>query len=227
MRAWSSCRTRPGVPTSWPESRPPRRRWAGGGRGHEALAADGRAVARLLDEVKAREFEGWSFDRAEASFDLLVRRVLQREPLLFRLVSFRVLEERVRPRVRPDSDGGVSDWSRGVSAGVAEVAEGPDAPPAAVGEGLEGSAAAPAGRSSAHATGITTRRVCADINTGHDASHIQVCVYFFLHVHVFFVSLLHPSIHLSPYMSVRIRTWFYSHVCMPVHICTCICVSMH
>jgi len=34
-------------------------------------------VGRLIDEVKVREFEGWSFDRAEASFELLVKRVLK------------------------------------------------------------------------------------------------------------------------------------------------------
>ena len=34
-------------------------------------------MGRLIDEVKVREFEGWSFDRAEASFELLVKRVLK------------------------------------------------------------------------------------------------------------------------------------------------------
>ena len=38
-------------------------------------------LGQLIAEVKAREFEGWSFDRAEASFELLVKRVLKQVSL--------------------------------------------------------------------------------------------------------------------------------------------------
>jgi hypothetical protein len=43
----------------------------------QILTPEERQVGRLIDEVKVREFEGWSFDRAEASFELLVKRVLK------------------------------------------------------------------------------------------------------------------------------------------------------
>jgi 2-isopropylmalate synthase len=47
-----------------------------------------------VDEVKSREYEGYSYDGAEASFELLARRALDTVPEYFRLTSFRVLDER-------------------------------------------------------------------------------------------------------------------------------------
>jgi 2-isopropylmalate synthase len=44
--------------------------------------------------VKNREYEGYSYDGAEASFELLARRALEGVPEYFKLVSFRVLDER-------------------------------------------------------------------------------------------------------------------------------------
>jgi 2-isopropylmalate synthase len=70
------------------------------------LDAKDARVGRLIDEVKAREFEGWSFDLAEASFDLLVRRVLKEVPFFFRVASFRVVEERRQARITYDSSAG-------------------------------------------------------------------------------------------------------------------------
>jgi 2-isopropylmalate synthase len=51
-------------------------------------------LARLLEEVKEREFQGYAYDGAEASFELLARRALDGVPEFFRLQSFRVLDER-------------------------------------------------------------------------------------------------------------------------------------
>jgi len=48
----------------------------------------------LLDEVKTREFQGYAYDDAGASFELLARRALDSVPEYFRLQSFRVLDER-------------------------------------------------------------------------------------------------------------------------------------
>ena len=52
-------------------------------------------VNRLLDEVKEREYLGYSYDGAEASFELLARRVLGNVPDFFTVNSFRVLVERL------------------------------------------------------------------------------------------------------------------------------------
>ena len=51
-------------------------------------------LGTLLDEVKEREFAGYAYDGAEASFELLARRTLGSVPEYFRLQSFRVLDER-------------------------------------------------------------------------------------------------------------------------------------
>jgi 2-isopropylmalate synthase len=51
-------------------------------------------VTRLLEEVKEREFQGYSYDGAEASFELLARRALDGVPDYFKVQSFRVIDER-------------------------------------------------------------------------------------------------------------------------------------
>ncbi|MGK2740123.1 citramalate synthase [Tepidicaulis sp. LMO-SS28] len=51
-------------------------------------------VQQLLDEVKEREYLGYSYDGAEASFELLARRALGTVPDYFNVESFRVLVER-------------------------------------------------------------------------------------------------------------------------------------
>ena len=50
-------------------------------------------VDRLLADIKQREFEGYSYDGAEASFELMARRVLGQIPTYFEIESFRVLVE--------------------------------------------------------------------------------------------------------------------------------------
>ncbi len=51
-------------------------------------------INALLDEVKTRENEGYSYDGASASFELLARRALEAVPEYFTLDSFRVMDER-------------------------------------------------------------------------------------------------------------------------------------
>ena len=51
-------------------------------------------LPRLLEIVKEREFEGYAYDGAEASFELLARRTLEEVPQFYNLHSFRVLDER-------------------------------------------------------------------------------------------------------------------------------------
>jgi 2-isopropylmalate synthase len=48
----------------------------------------------LLDEVKSREFEGYAYDGAEASFELLAQRILGSVPDYFRVERFRIMDER-------------------------------------------------------------------------------------------------------------------------------------
>jgi 2-isopropylmalate synthase len=51
-------------------------------------------VAALLDEVKAREAAGYAYEGADASFELLARRLLGEVPRFFSVDSFRVMVEK-------------------------------------------------------------------------------------------------------------------------------------
>ena len=53
-------------------------------------------VSELLEEVRSREDGGYSYEAAEASFELLARRMLGRVPRYFSVDSFRVMVERRR-----------------------------------------------------------------------------------------------------------------------------------
>ncbi len=55
---------------------------------------DDAKVRELVEEVKAREHDGYAYDGAEASFELMARRALGGVPEYFRLNSFRVMDER-------------------------------------------------------------------------------------------------------------------------------------
>ncbi|MCH8998427.1 MAG: citramalate synthase [Proteobacteria bacterium] len=56
------------------------------------VAAD--KLGSLIETVKAREFEGYAYDGAEASFELLARRALGEVPHFFKLSRFRIIDDR-------------------------------------------------------------------------------------------------------------------------------------
>src|SRR6185503_768612 len=58
------------------------------------LGRDDRRMSALLDEVKAREAVGYAYEGADASFELLARRLLGEVPEYFRVDSFRVMVEK-------------------------------------------------------------------------------------------------------------------------------------
>jgi 2-isopropylmalate synthase len=60
---------------------------------------DPREVKDLVDLVKRLEHEGYAYDQAAASFELLVRRALGEVPEYFRLERYRVIDERRRNAV--------------------------------------------------------------------------------------------------------------------------------
>jgi 2-isopropylmalate synthase len=51
-------------------------------------------VVKLVETVKEQEFNGYAYDGAEASFELLARRALGAVPDYFHCTSFKVLDER-------------------------------------------------------------------------------------------------------------------------------------
>lgn len=58
------------------------------------IAADDPRVAELVALVKQREHQGYAYDGADASFELLARGVIEPVPEYFYLESFRVIDER-------------------------------------------------------------------------------------------------------------------------------------
>ena len=58
------------------------------------VGRDDPRVAALLDEVKAREAVGYAYEGADASFELLARRLLGEVPRFFTVDSFRVMVEK-------------------------------------------------------------------------------------------------------------------------------------
>ncbi len=58
------------------------------------LASDHPKIAELVSEVKHRETQGYAYEGAEASFELLARRMLGEVPEFFTVQKFRVLDER-------------------------------------------------------------------------------------------------------------------------------------
>jgi 2-isopropylmalate synthase len=51
-------------------------------------------IRKLIEQVKAREFEGYAYDGAEASFELLARRAVSKVPQYFTLTRFRLMDDR-------------------------------------------------------------------------------------------------------------------------------------
>jgi 2-isopropylmalate synthase len=58
------------------------------------IPKDDPRIGRLLDEVKSREAEGYAYEAADASFELLARRMLGNVPHFFEVDAFRVMVER-------------------------------------------------------------------------------------------------------------------------------------
>jgi len=58
------------------------------------VGKDDPALAGILDEIKAREDQGYSYDTAQASFELLARRALGQLPRFFEVKRYKVTVER-------------------------------------------------------------------------------------------------------------------------------------
>jgi 2-isopropylmalate synthase len=61
---------------------------------HAGIDLDEDAVRRSIEQVKEREHRGYSYEAADASFELLLRREAGSYESLFRLESFRVVTEK-------------------------------------------------------------------------------------------------------------------------------------
>jgi 2-isopropylmalate synthase len=94
--------------------------------GIEVPRSDAR-ISRLLEEVKAREALGYAYEGADASFELLARRLLGEVPEYFSVDSFRVIVEKrhnALGNVITVSEASVRVFIKGESEPLWSVAEG-------------------------------------------------------------------------------------------------------
>ena len=57
------------------------------------VAAEDPSLERVVAALKAREFDGYSYEGADASFDLLIRRCRETLPAFFELIGYKVLDQ--------------------------------------------------------------------------------------------------------------------------------------
>jgi len=62
------------------------------------LEGDSPATRRLLTELKALEHQGYQYEGAEGSFELLMQRALKKKEEYFKLIGFRVIDEKKEGR---------------------------------------------------------------------------------------------------------------------------------
>ena len=55
---------------------------------------DDKRIDKLIHDIKEKESLGWAFDSADASFELLARRLLGQVPNFFEIGRFRFMDER-------------------------------------------------------------------------------------------------------------------------------------
>lgn len=91
----------------------------------EAIGSDEDAVAQVVERVKDLEHQGYQFEGADASFELVVRRVLGDLPEYFRLVGFRVLDAKRHAGEAPESEATVMVEVAGERAHTAGTGDGP------------------------------------------------------------------------------------------------------
>jgi 2-isopropylmalate synthase len=89
------------------------------------LTRDHPVTAALAKRLKTLEAEGWQFEGADASFELLVRRELGRYRPLFRIEAYRVVSEHPTSEVLACSHAWVKVWVDGKVEIAAAEGDGP------------------------------------------------------------------------------------------------------
>ena len=89
------------------------------------VTRDHPVIAALANRLKALEAEGWQFEGADASFELLVRRELGRYQPLFRIEAYRVVSEHPPSDVLACSHAWAKVWVDGKADIAAAEGNGP------------------------------------------------------------------------------------------------------
>jgi 2-isopropylmalate synthase len=89
------------------------------------ITRDDPVTSALAERLKALEAEGWQFEGADASFELLVRRELGRYRPLFRIEAYRVVSEHPTSEVLACSHAWAKVWVDGKAEIAAAEGDGP------------------------------------------------------------------------------------------------------
>jgi 2-isopropylmalate synthase len=89
------------------------------------LSASDPASAKILEILKARENEGYQFEGAEASFELLMLEALGRRPKFFELIGVRVIDEKIHEGEAPLSEATIKVRVKGKIEHTAAEGNGP------------------------------------------------------------------------------------------------------
>lgn len=79
----------------------------------------------ILDKLKEMESRGYQYEGAEGSFELLMKRILGQHKTFFRLVGFRVIDEKRAGDLRPISEASVQIEVDGRVAHTVALGDGP------------------------------------------------------------------------------------------------------
>jgi 2-isopropylmalate synthase len=90
-----------------------------------SVTRDHPVTTALVEKLKALEAEGWQFEGADASFELMVRRELGRYKPLFKIEAYRVVSEHPTSEVLACSHAWVKVWVDGSEEIAAAEGDGP------------------------------------------------------------------------------------------------------
>jgi 2-isopropylmalate synthase len=89
------------------------------------LETNQHAVPEILRRIKEMESKGYEFEAAEASFELLIQEALGKKKKNFRLVGFRVIDEKRKEGEAPISEATIMVEVDGVEEHAAAMGNGP------------------------------------------------------------------------------------------------------
>jgi len=89
------------------------------------LRSDDHAAQKILARIKDLESQGFEFEAAEASFELLIQEALGRKKKNFRLLGFRVIDEKRKEGEPPISEATIMVEVDGVVEHAAAMGNGP------------------------------------------------------------------------------------------------------
>ncbi|TAN59741.1 citramalate synthase, partial [bacterium] len=89
------------------------------------IESNSEAVQNILTELKTLEHEGFQFEGAEGSFELLMQKALKKKESYFKLLSFRVIDEKKKEGGAPCSEATIKLEVKGVVEHTAAQGDGP------------------------------------------------------------------------------------------------------